>query len=517
MKILKVARRGNILAVALPEGLRETLESEFTYNRTRRLVGPAARIARLEGRSHFVSDPVACFRYETGGRYRFVFRLGLYERFRNLVRGFGYESQLLPWKSPRPSNVFQPDWDAVRRVVPEFRPRQQELLEMMVTHECGRIDCPTGWGKTTMICLAPHLFPNARIAVVMPGKRACKAIWTELSRTVPDVGLVGAGKNRPGDRVTVYSPDSLGHSHFTEDLVIGDECETLAAVRRSRYMGRFTLARMFGLSGSHLRGDGSLLQLEQMFGPIRMTITDEEAVGYGAIVQRKVFWVSTPRSVIGNPGATLTNDTAKDRAKIWRNQPRNRIVARAAKLLYDEGHQVLVSVRTIDHLYHLRAFLPEFEIIHAVGRPTAEEFEWYVQRKLLRPDEPRLTDMRYYEIEREFKNGNLRGVIANSVWDAALDFKQLSVVVRADASASPRLSIQIPGRSSRTHEASGKSYAIIVDFLDEFDKGLCQRRKKRQNHYAAQKWKQVLPEGFVEPDYSRHSDDVLTQGVFFDE
>jgi superfamily II DNA or RNA helicase len=98
-------------------------------------------------------------------------------------------------------------------------------------------------------------------------------------------------------------------------------------------------------------------------------------------------------------------------------------------------------------------------------------------------------------MQEDFESGKLKKVIATDVWSTGVDFPQLSVLVRADARSSEIIDIQAPGRVVRRHDASGKQYGMVIDFMDHFDGTFLRRSHDRRRSYNRQGWEQNNPGG----------------------
>ena len=83
--------------------------------------------------------------------------------------------------------------------------------------------------------------------------------------------------------------------------------------------------------------------------------------------------------------------------------------------------------------------------------------------------------------------------MANTVWRRGVDFKRLSTEIRADAGASMISDTQLPGRTSRICDATGKSFGRIVDFKDQFSDWLHGRYEIRRGNYRFHGWELIDP------------------------
>ena len=115
----------------------------------------------------------------------------------------------------------------------------------------------------------------------------------------------------------------------------------------------------------------------------------------------------------------------------------------------------------------------------------------YIEAGLLPDDEPAMTIQRRIDLTKAFERGELKKVIVTTVWNAGVDFRHLSILIRGDAGGSAINDTQIPGRTSRVLE--GKKVSVIHDYLDQFDRGFHQIAMSRRRNYEKHGWKQIMP------------------------
>ena len=114
----------------------------------------------------------------------------------------------------------------------------------------------------------------------------------------------------------------------------------------------------------------------------------------------------------------------------------------------------------------------------------------YIRSGLLPEDEPLMTPSRLKQLREDFSANKLKKVIANYVWSTGVNFKQLNVLVRADAAASEIRDGQIPGRVCRRVEGLKES-AIMIDCWDEWSTTFLGRSRSRKNNYSKRGWSQI--------------------------
>jgi superfamily II DNA or RNA helicase len=458
------------------------LDKALTYTKREFLYGLDRKRALADGRPPLQLVDLAC--YTLDHKQRVACAYGFYPRIRKLLRELGHEvnlSNLAPHPHPE---IFEPDWSNVLSFT-ELRYRQQEFLELLINKDQGRFDCPPGFGKTMLIALAARLFPKAKIDITAVSADVCRNICSELETALPNVGLIGGGKKQKGHRVTVYVAKSLCHSPADADILFGDECHQLPCDSYIEHLTRYRYARKYGMSATHdMRLDGQDMRVESVFGPIIMQLSYQEGEENKLVVPIRVEWTDVEMDY--DPCAGM-DQVEKLRHGIWRNDYRNSLIAADARQ-HRADEQVLIVVNTIDHAVHLKQVLPEFTLVYAENGLDAIHRRRYTKWGLIPENEPLMTLERRSKLRVKFESGELKKVIATGVWSTGVDFRQLEVLIRADASGSPTLDTQLPGRISRLSAETGKNCGILRDYRDQFNKTFAQRAKRREANYAANGW-----------------------------
>lgn len=489
MKI-KILKSGNRIVVdSQDQELVAALLDAVTF-RAREFYHPA-----ISRRKKPVVDVVD---YVVGGKDvhgRFSTAFGFYERIVQRLRKAGFSRpELVDYAPPADPTVLEPQWDRLyqdERLV--LRPGQDEFLVQFFSHPHGRFSLPTAWGKTFLIGIIGLLLPRAVIHVITKRVPVLEQrIYPELQGMLPDVGLVSGGRKRVGHRIMCYSAMSLHHSSARCDIMIADESHELCSDKISQELARYTYSRNYGLSATHdMRLDQKDFRGEAVFGPVIFERTYAESVEQGLIVPIEVHWRDT---IMEQDPCTADMDfTARKRHGIWRNAYRNQLIAEDARAYPEE--QVLITVETIDHAMHLKRLLPEFELVYAVNGLEHHKRQRYIRWGCISAQEPLMSQARYRELTTLFERGKLRKAICTTVWNVGVDFRDLQVLVRADAGGSPVNDVQIPGRTSRKGRLTDKQVGIVRDYLDQFNWGFRLKAVNRYKTYRGLQWQQVLPPG----------------------
>lgn len=501
-KNVVLLRSGNRLVISpTTDKIRGIVCPLLTYIEKKFHRGREAAIARKSGHLPFTEQVWECYIDDVKDRIGTSF--GFHENIVSVLEANGYsvttrysskmERQIV---AERNETVYKPRWDRIDEFLKtgfKYRLKQDLALQLMAQHECGRINCPPGWGKGTSILLACILFPKAKIDVAVDSVAILhQRLYPELSANLPSVGLVGGGKRIMGCRVMCYNADSLHHARPDADFVFVDEGHQAAADKFAANLAQFEHARMWAFSASwDMRLDNKDMRSEAAFGPIRMTVTYQEAEEAGIVVPMEVQ--CTDVVMDEDPCEDIDNDTDWKRAAYWRNEVRNELIAKDARS-YGDDVQVLIPVETLEHALALKQKLPEFKLVYS---PSSNSDFAYLQSEGLLPENFQIiTEERKAKRTRMFTKGKLKKVIVTTVWNAGVDFRHLEVLIRADGGGSAINDVQIPGRNSRTNKALmkygkpvTKRVGIIRDYNDVFNEKAEGRSNRRKNNYKKNGWK----------------------------
>lgn len=466
--------------------MRAAIENRLTYQHVQYLKGADAIDAETNVYTPIQVHPVRLYSDRDG---RLTFPAGFAPSVVDLLGGFDCKVQFEDLNPPRPRpNAFDFHPERIFRHIPQLRPRQDEAIAAIAGNPRGIIDAPTAFGKGTIFCAVAAAFPNARIDVVVGRTSVAKTLRRRLLQIESHIGLYGAGSKERGRRITVYVSDSLQHAphdHDEADFLLFDEVHESPTATTLEELAKYRMTRMYGATASHnMRGDGADHRLEGFFGKTIFHMTYPEAQQLGLVVPIDVEFLRVQRCPTNLD--SIRNDVERERRAIWTNDYRNEMIAAEARKHLEAGDQVLILVRTVEHVVNLHAFLPDFAMcydkMHDSDRST------YTKRGLLNGNEPKMTPKRRDAMREDFESGKLRAVIANDVWSTGVDFPQLGVMIRGDARCTKTMDVQAPGRLARTHDASGKARGLLIDCLDEFDDGFLSKSHKRRRSYQSFGW-----------------------------
>lgn len=489
---VKMHRDGHLLSVlTLTPRICQVLEEQLSYTRVVQLRGEAA----MRAKSHVRCEPIACFEYRKDPDHilptRLVTGSGFLTKIAAALREAGYRPLLKDvGERPRPK-AFKEYWDRLDRT--GWRWGQRECVQKIARRQCGRIACPPGYGKSFLIRQMCRLWPHARIGVTTHAVDVVEQLHEDLSAFLPNVGLICGRRKLRGDRITVYSGKSLHRIDGPLDVLFVDESHEWATddYLRRLAMPELKYARKYGFSATQKeRPDEAHFELEGPFGPMIVEISYQEGVEHGCVVPIEVRWHDV--EMTADPVGDSVGPATRERYGLWRNLIRNEIIQAAAREFGNE-HQVLISVDTVEHAVFLKELLPEYTLCYSSAGLEPQEREWYVQQGLIKEDEPEMTPARRRQLKSAFERGELKKVIATTVWKRGVDFQLLSTLIRADGKNSPVSDYQIPGRTSRICAEAGKKMGMVLDFKDQFNGSFKRRAQDRRRNYKSRGWTQIDP------------------------
>lgn len=376
------------------------------------------------------------------------------------------------------------DFD-VARLARYFKPRakQDECIAAIMANWYGQIAAATAFGKTKLIGALGLTYPQAEHILVVPSKEVMRTAREHIAAYIPegDIGLVGGGHNEPR-RFSIYIINSLAARMWQvrPDFLWVDEChETVSDKWSEAIMIAGRRARIFGFSASLVaRFDNAHHRLEALYGEPIFSITQKEATAANLVVPVRVNWHDVIMS--RNPVAGLKTDTARKRHGIWYNKERNDLVA-AVVNDYPASTKILVIVEMVAHALELARRLPRSKI--CVGGVSDRLKAQVVDAGTVPADRIAVLEREREAVTTAFIAGDLNILIGTGTLSRGFSPDVVSVGVRADARTSSVPNIQIPGRICRLDAASGKEFAELHDFADQFDDGFKNAASVRQRDY----------------------------------
>jgi len=400
-----------------------------------------------------------------------MFPAGMLRRVKHYLISRGHSVTV---EDRRPLAELMPTPDFTK--VEKLRERQDAVLLAVASNTGGLLVGGTGVGKSFLIKQICLMYPTLRIMVVSPRKAVVNTLSGNLKEAFP-AGMVGTitgdCNDGPDRRITVTTDKSMLKADMERcDLLLFDEVHNVGFNLVATAVASMTRARKFGFTATpDGRSDGADVIMEALFGPVLVDIPYTEAVDKNLVVPIEVHLYRVPGEMKFQVEGKMP--VTRRRWAYWRHTERNKLIANIARRCGDE--QVLIIVETLEHGMYLKQLLPEFLLVYASGS------------KADLPEEYRMSPKQLEQARKDFAAGKLRKAIATMTWKEGVDFKELSVLIRADAATSAILGEQIPGRLSRL--AENKTVGVLVDFDDAYLGWALGRSRKRVKLYSSIGWK----------------------------
>lgn len=436
-----------------------------------------------QGQAH-QPDPVQLYWYADDpkdGEQVFCTYAGYLCHIVGTLRDRGVEVKILSRMS---DGLEQPNFAAVAGV--SWRPKQKEIVAKLLAAKGGLIDCSMGYGKTFIIKQLAKLYDEAKIVITVPRRDVARDIYNSLKDDLPDVGIVGGGRNKP-KRITVAVSKSLHKCSKDSNLLIVDECHGLCTDAYIKELNKFYRAKFFGFTATTKgRGDKADGFLEAVFGPVLAKIDYPACVELGCVVPINVrmFRINTGPAIDDIQSKVLV-----DKVGLWTNASRNLHIAKVTRMLETElgaDAQILVMVDRVEHAYLLGQQLPDYTIV--TGTVSDEKLIRFQRRGVIKPTQEICTDKCRERYRQEFAEAKLKHCICTKIWREGVDFPDLQALIRADGTAGTIDANQVSGRLSRLGHDGNKPHGLLVDFIDAFSKKLMFRSRARIRIYTNNGW-----------------------------
>ncbi len=332
-----------------------------------------------------------------------------------------------------------------------LKPFQTRAVEKMLAKEFGTLSAPTGAGKTVMALWMIARRGQPSLVVVHTkdlARQWMSRIETFLQIPEGDIGLIGAGKERIGERITVALVQSL-YSR-AEDVrcrvghLVVDECHRIPSRSFTEAVAEFDARFMLGLSATPWRRDGLSKLIFWHVGALQHRVDAKALVAAGEVLAAEVVFRETAFKPFSDPVAEysrmLTELAADDR--------RNRLIARdvAAEAAAGKGVCLVLS----DRKHHCETLAALLRFGHGVACD--------VLTGDLKEEDRR-------EVLRRLEGGRLRVLIATGqLIGEGFDSRHLTTLFLATPIRFSGRLLQYLGRVLRP--APGKAGARVFDYVD---------------------------------------------------
>lgn len=378
------------------------------------------------------------------------------------------------------------------------RDYQNRCLDAAIKNNRGIIRAATGSGKSISAAQITAYFNKPTIIYVI-GLDLLKQFHDLFSSLFEEeIGWIGNGIINP-KRITIASVWTLGSALdlkgdiFVDDDVakelpvkiqdkiqvlkalkeanvhIIDECHVCTCGTLQQIYKYINPERIYGLSGTPFRDDGSDMVTEAMLGSIIEDVSASELIEKKVLAQPIIKFVNVPARA-GSSMFRTYQQVYKD--YIVDNDLRNSMIVSQTKSLIEKKYVPLVLFKTIDHgkkLYNL--FLENgIKCSLLFGNDSLDKRE---------------------ETKKQLNDGEVDCIIASTIFDIGVDLPKLSALVLAGSGKSRVRVLQRIGRVIRKNKNYPKEKAAIVDFMDNV-KFLDKHSKIRYETYLQEKGFKIL-------------------------
>lgn len=380
----------------------------------------------------------------------------------------------------------------------EMRHYQEDAAESSAKQTRAILQSATGSGKN---CIGARIIQKAGVSpfiFYVPSIDLLKQSQAELSRFLLKdginikIGAIGGGVYDPAD-ITVMTIQTAVRACGQEYVKFDEEDketenEDLLIAKRKEILDLITSAKGYiadevqhwaaescqiisdysagayyriGLSATPFRDKNDDMLIEACFGKISSNISASFLIKKGFLVKPYIYFVShEPKNIEGETYASIYKEA------IVENDERNKIIAKMATTMADNGSNVLVLVQQIAHGKILKELMPESKFLH--GSSTGKERHSHLEE--MRGEKSRIT-------------------VASVIFDEGIDVRSLDTLILAGGGKSKTRALQRIGRTLRpyTNPITGekKEFATIIDFEDHC-KYLLQHSRKRKSIYKTE-------------------------------
>lgn len=249
----------------------------------------------------------------------------------------------------------------------ELRALQQPAVDNVLARDFGLLSAGTGAGKTVM---GIHIIAErGQPALVVVHTRELLNQWIDrieqfLAIPREEVGIIGGGKFKIGDRATVAMVQSLYKR--VDDVVphighlVVDECHRAPSRIFTEAVRTFDCKYMTGLTATPWRRDGLSKVIFWHIGDVTGEIEKQDLVNNGDLCPAEVRWVETEF----NSQADASGQYSQALSELTTDEKRNHLIAQTVSQHNGHGISLILSDRK-EHCNTLRDILSQEHGIEA--------------------------------------------------------------------------------------------------------------------------------------------------------
>ena len=347
---------------------------------------------------------------------------------------------------------------------------QKKVVNQLKSYHTGRLEAPTGSGKTALACLLIGELQEGPILFLVNKDRLLRQFISTVTKVLgipkDEIGIIKAAKYsiKP---ITVGSLQTLGKEKFdleaiknSFNTVFFDECHISTALTYRRVLLALAPKRLIGLSATpdHYFSKSLNNLMLALLGPVKVKVEESEVPGriIPEAYTRETNLVFTYRAAQDSPEWMKNKCRNKLFNELLNSRERNKIIFHDCRKLVSVGHKVLIAVARVSHGKILYDALTKAGLLASFPYKIKEEELYTVDHKKLDED--------CFKIE----NGELSILIGTySLFQTGFDCKALSAIQFAAPFSGINTTAvkQAVGRILR--HTFDKESAVVIDYLDD--------------------------------------------------
>ncbi|MGA9264426.1 MAG: DEAD/DEAH box helicase [Desulfobacterales bacterium] len=212
----------------------------------------------------------------------------------------------------------------------QLRPFQQQAVQHMLRKEFGTLNSPTGSGKTVMALYILAQRKQPALIIVHTADLArqwSERIETFLNIPVKEIGRIGGGKKKIGEKITVALVQSLYKCAETVAPQVGhlivDECHRTPSRTFTDAVTEFDARYMLGLSATPWRRDNLSKLIFWHLGDVHHQVEKNDLIRTGQVLPADIIFRETEFKPYYDP----VQEYSKMLSELTLDDNRNRLIA----------------------------------------------------------------------------------------------------------------------------------------------------------------------------------------------
>ena len=212
----------------------------------------------------------------------------------------------------------------------QLRPFQQRAVQHMLRKEFGTLNSPTGSGKTVMALYILAQRKQPALIVVHTADLArqwSERIETFLNIPVNEIGRIGGGKKKIGEKITVALVQSLYKCAEAVAPQVGhlivDECHRTPSRTFTDAVTEFDARYMLGLSATPWRRDNLSKLIFWHLGDVHHQVEKNDLIRSGQVLPADIIFRETEFKPYYDP----VQEYSKMLSELTLDDDRNRLIA----------------------------------------------------------------------------------------------------------------------------------------------------------------------------------------------